>query len=206
MEVLSGLNVDLLFPFPSQESRRVFGWNHCFRTFSENDDAPTSVEAYTEHIEQLMQVCPSWGVVDKNQLTNQKHEAPLVGVILMEPAGGRQAFLHFASARKAFKMGLIDEAAELVVKTAFEQAPHLLRLGAYVDESNGPAKGLLKRLGFRFEGVCHDASLKDGQLRNIVYYGLPRRAWEARLATAPNVMAEPESVIENEPPVSVETA
>jgi RimJ/RimL family protein N-acetyltransferase len=185
MEIIAGQNVDLLFPFPHQEVRRVFGWNHCFRTFSENDDVPQSVEEFTQYAESLLQVCPSWGVVDKHQLTNQKHEAPLVGVILIEPSGPRQAFLHFASARKAFKMNLIDEAAELVVQTAFDNAPALLRLGAYVDESNGPAKGLLKRLGFRFEGVCHDGVVRDGMMRNLVYYGLPRRVWNER--TAPEV-------------------
>jgi RimJ/RimL family protein N-acetyltransferase len=181
MEIIAGQNVDLLYPFPAQEVRRVFGWNHCFRTFSENDDVPTGVEEFTAYVESLLQVCPSWGVVDKNQLTNQKHEAPLVGIVLIEPAGVRQAFLHFASARKAFKVGLIDEAAELVAKTAFNNVPDLLRLGAYLDEANGPAKGLLKRLGFRFEGVCHDAALRGGQLRNLVYYGLPRRMWQSNL-------------------------
>lgn len=190
MNIITGENVDLIAPFPPGETRRVFGWNYCYRTFQESDDVPTTQVAFTEHIDGVLGVCPSWGIIDKHRVTNQRHEAPLVGVVLYEPAGHRAGYVHFASGRKAFKMGLVDEAMRDVIAAIFAAQPDLLRVGMYMDEKNSPVKWLAKRLGFKFEGVCRDMVIREGMLRDMVYYGLPRREWMASL-TAPVVDTTP---------------
>lgn len=177
MNLIEGQNVDLISPFPPQEVRRVFGWNHCYRTLTENDDTPNTIDDFERHMQALLSVCPSWGIIDKNHITNIKHEAPLVGIGLFEPAGIRHGFFHVATARKAFKTGLIDEAGQLVIKYLFDSIPTLLRVGAYMDERNAPAKSLCKRMGFRFEGICEDMILRNGEPKNIAYFGLTRRRW-----------------------------
>lgn len=181
MHIISGQNVDLITPFPASEVRRVFGWNHCYRTITENDDTPNNIDDFTVHVQTLLQICPSWGIIDKNRITNTSHEAPLVGIGMFEPAGKRTGYFHVATARKAFRTGLIDEAGELVIRTLFDLMPDILRLGAYMDEKNAPAKALCRRLGFKFEGVCEDAILQNGQPKNVAYFGLTRRNWICRL-------------------------
>lgn len=178
MNIISGTNVDLIAPFPVSETRRVFGWNHCYRTITENDDTPSTLEEFIPYMESILQVCPSWGIIDKNHITNTKHEAPLVGIGLYEPASLRHGYFHVATARKAFKTGLIDEASAMVLKEVFEGIPTLLRVGAYMDEKNAPAKGLCRRMGFKFEGVAEDMILRNEKPQSIVYYGLTRRRYE----------------------------
>lgn len=197
LNIISGENVDMISPFPAPEARRVFGWSHCYRTLSESDDTPTDEATFTERILGLMNQCPTWGVIDKNRLTNSKHEAPLIGIVIFEPIGLRAGYLHFASARKAFKMQLMDEALELVVRFLFEQHHLLLRLGAYMDEKNGPAKYLFRQLGFRFEGCFEDAVLHLGVPKSVAYFGLTKRAWVAQVnEEQPPEFAEPMDVQE----------
>lgn len=179
MDIVTGTNVDLIAPFPAGQARRVYNWNFCFRTFAENDDVPQNPEEFTSRVESLLAVCPTFGVVDKGQITSTRHEAPLVGLVMFEPAGQRHGFIHFACGRKAFKMGLMDEAVEMAVRWLFTNVPGLLRVGTYLDESNTPAKWLFRRLGFRYEGICRDVMLRGGMLRDLVYFGLPRREWES---------------------------
>lgn len=174
MYIIAGTAVDLITPFPPVEAQRIFGWKHCYRTLPEDDDAPKDREAFIAQMGALLPECMSAGIVDKGQLTSAKHEAPLVGMILLSPAGKRDAVLHFAAGRKAFKMGLVEEALALAIPRIFEGSPDLLRMSALLDESNTPAKALLKRLGFRFEGVARDACLWDGHPRNRVQFGLTR--------------------------------
>jgi hypothetical protein len=177
VNIISGQNVDLITPFPATEAARVYGWNHCYKTISDSDDIPKEKEQFTAHVEGLLLVCPSFGLIDKNRLTNQKHEAPLIGIGIFEPAGQYNGFLHFASGRKAFKMGLIDEGGQLMVNYLFENLPTILRIGAYTNDRNSPAKSICRRLGFKFEGLCEDMLPKDGKPQNVAYFGLTRRNW-----------------------------
>lgn len=177
MEIIRGENVDLITPFPLAECRRVFGWSHCYRTLTETDDTPNDIDGFEKHMQEMLQVCPSWGIIDKNHITNIKHEAPLVGIVMFEPAGIRTGYFHVATARKAFKTGLIDEAVQLTIKYLFNTVQTLTRLGAYMDEKNAPAKALAKRAGFKYEGLLEDAIVRDGIPRNVIYFGLTRRRW-----------------------------
>jgi len=175
MNIISGTNVDLITPFPPSETRRVFGWSKCYRTFVDSDLYPKGIEDYTSFIASALALpaTQSWGVIDKNQLTNARHEAPLVGVVMFEPAqyGG---FLHFASARKAFKMGLLDEALELALAAIFSTNPSALRVTCCMDERNYPVKVILRSRGFAFEGAQRSAFLQAGEPRALAMFGLVR--------------------------------
>jgi hypothetical protein len=175
MNIISGQSVDLLIPFPLAETQRVFGWKHCYRTLSDDDDVPVEKEAFTASVLSLLPQSLSAGIVDKGQLTSQRHEAPLVGLVLFLPSGQRDGAIHFCAGRKAFKMGLVEEALSLFIPQIFEALPNLLRISALLDESNAPAKSLLKRLGWRFEGVTQDAVMAGGVPRGRVQFGLTRR-------------------------------
>jgi RimJ/RimL family protein N-acetyltransferase len=178
MRIIEGKNVDLICPFPPAEIKRMYGWCHCYRTLTETDDGPQTQEEMLEYLNAYVPMCVSFGVIDKNHLTNIKHEAPLVGVILFEPASLRTGYFHVATARKAWRTGLIDEAGELAIKDIFTQAPTLLRVGAFMFEKNFPARGLCQRLGFEYEGLFKDLVLQNGEPKNVVYFGLTRRNWE----------------------------
>jgi RimJ/RimL family protein N-acetyltransferase len=177
MNIIKGTNVDLIAPFPQGEVKRIFGWNHCYRTLAESDDVPNTMMEFTAFMEGLLGAYPSWGIIDKNHLTNARHEAPLVGVIFFEPFTLRGGYIHFASARKAWKAGLLEEALILVVNGLFENAPSLARLGFYLSERNTPAKQLAKKLGFKFEGLFEDMIIHQGKPEGIACFGLTRRAW-----------------------------
>lgn len=174
MNIIESQNVDLISPFPSQEIKRAFGWNHCYRTIIETDDSPQTIEEFTPHLQQLIQMCPSWGIVDKNHLTNVKHEAPLVGIVVFEPSNARHGYVHVASARRAWKSGLVDEAMKVVIGQLFDQIPTLLRVGACMSERNYPAKALCRRLNMRYEGLFEEMVVKNAIAENVVFFGLTK--------------------------------
>lgn len=181
MRIIEGNNVDLISPFPINEVTRTFGWMHCYRTFVESDDSPKEIEDYVRYMNAYLGGVFSWGIIDKNHLTNVKHEAPLVGLITVEPViapwngNPRSGVLHVATARKAFRTGLVDEACLLVLKVMFEELPTVSRVSASMLEKNHPAKGLFKRLGFKFEGILQDAVMQANSPSNLVLFGLTRR-------------------------------
>jgi len=196
MNVISGQNVDLIFPFPLSEVKRTYGWNHCYRTLTETDDTPSTQEDFITWMESVVQTIPTWGIIDKNHITNIKHEAPLIGIGVFEPIVClpkgviRNGLFHVATARKAWRTGLVDEAGLLVIRALFEEIPTLLRVSASIMEKNFPAKALAKRMGFKFEGLTEDAIVKGGIAENLVNFGLTRKRWEA-CQWEQRVVAEP---------------
>jgi RimJ/RimL family protein N-acetyltransferase len=181
MRIIEGKNVDLINPFPLKEVKRTYGWNHCYRTLTETDDTPNTQEHFLSFMEGVLQVCPSWGIIDKNHLTSLKHEAPIVGIIIFEPCVVpgttviRNGYFHVATARKAWRTGLVDEAGRLALREVFSEIPTLLRVSGYMLEANFPARSLCKRLGFKYEGLVEDMFLRDGEPKNMVLFGLTRR-------------------------------
>lgn len=180
IRVIEGTNVDLICPFPLSEVKRMYGWLHCYRTVAETDDSPKGLEENCAYMTDVLQRTVSWGMIDKNHLTNIKHEAPLVGFGVFEPTqlvNGviRNGFLHVGTARRAWKARLVDEATEMVLRDVFEGIPTLLRLTAVVNERNAPAKALLRRAGFKMEGIVEDGILVENSPQNLVLYGLTRR-------------------------------
>jgi len=184
LRIIEGKNVDLITPFPMNEIRRTYGWMHCYRTLTESDDSPKDMDGVVALTSQGFSQSFTWGIIDKNHLTNIRHEAPLVGFGMFEPVLSpgtmivRGGFFHVATARKAWKTGLIDEAGELVIRELFENIPTLLRISALMLEKNSPAKSLCRRMGFKFEGVLEDMVLQERSPQSMVLFGLTRRNYE----------------------------
>lgn len=178
MDIIVGTNVDLIAPYPLREIKRAYGWMHCYRSIIESDESPKTLEEFEAYMAQFLGVCTSFGIIDKNHITNVKHEAPLVGILILEPGGLHNGYWHVATSRRAWGTGLVDEAAKLGFQWAFENFPALTRLSANIYDRNFPAQNLAKRLGFKREGVLEDMFVLDAQPRNMVHYGLTRRSWE----------------------------
>lgn len=213
MNIISGTAVDLLEPFPLTEAGRVFGWKHCYRTLSDDDDVPVLRELFTASVKAILPTSMSCGVIDKTQMTSAKHEAPLVGLLLFLPQGTRDGALHFASGRKAFRMGLIEEALHQWLPTLFEAQPSLLRVSCLLDEANSPAKSLLKRLGFHFEGIMRGAVLQGGVPRSRVMFSLLRQQLQSSIedrevpeevADEPNTSTDPAESIAADAAATIE--
>lgn len=200
LRIITGKDVDLICPFPISEIKRTYGWVHCYRTITECDDSPKDIDSYSAMMSQVLPRVVSWGMIDKNHLTNIKHEAPLVGFGMFEPSlmpNGtiRSGYLHVATARRAWKANLVDEATDLVLADLFEGLPSLLRVSAYMADKNAPAKALVRRHGFRYEGLIEDSILVENSPENLVLFGLTRRNY--------NALCQPKCLVESEP-VSVE--
>lgn len=188
MKIYSGDNVDLLEPFPQSEIHRLVGYLHCYKTIIHSDDSPQTDEELIEYFKKYFQQpnVRSWGLIDKNRMINQNHEAPLVGFGAFEAAGplntARNGYFHCATTRKAWGAGIIDEAAQIAFDTVFNEFPNLLRISSFVINNNYPARKLAQRLGMKIEGVLEDAVLQQGIPKPLTHFGLTRRRWETQKA------------------------
>jgi RimJ/RimL family protein N-acetyltransferase len=70
------------------------------------------------------------------------------------------------------------EAMRLLLRFAFDEL-NLRRVQLTVFSYNEPAIRLYEKLGFRREGVFREFLQRDGQLHDMLLYGLLRREWAA---------------------------
>lgn len=192
MRILEGTNVDLIEPFPTSQVQRAVGWLHCYKTLVTTDDGPQTDEDFAHCLMEMITrpTTRSWGLIDKHNKLNIHHEAPLVGFIIFERTGRRNGYCHIATTRRAWGSGLIDEAIRIGMVDTFESDPDLLRISTFVMNTNSPARALLKRIGFVYEGTLRDYSMQNGEPRPISHFGITRREWEAQQNPVP---VEPES-------------
>jgi|WetSurMetagenome_2_1015567.scaffolds.fasta_scaffold87731_2 RimJ/RimL family protein N-acetyltransferase len=189
MNIISSINVDLIEPFPVSESGRAFKWFHSYKNVTESDLTPKTPEEFDTHLRNLI-ASPgvrSFGVIDKNNKLNLPHEAPLIGMILFEPSGVWNCYVHIASTRRAWGSGFFEEALTVAFDDMFAQAPDLLRISALVMPANGPVKGLARRMGVRYEGCFRDMILKSGNPMNLLHFGVTRPEWTAKRLADENV-------------------
>lgn len=202
MKVITGKDVDMVTPFPISEVPRLVGWLHCYKTIIHSDDSPQTEEGLREFFKNWLQLpaVRSWGIIDKNQKLNIRHEAPLIGFGAFGYNTIRDGYFHCATTRKAWGTGMIDEAARMAIEDLFTTDPKLLRVSTIVINNNYPARALAKRVGFIMEGKIEDMVLQKGIPRPVTHFGLTRRAWEAQ-------QKEPEVTAEVEPaPSDIVTA
>jgi RimJ/RimL family protein N-acetyltransferase len=183
LRTIIGTNVDLIMPFPVSEINRIYGWMHCYRTLTESDDTFKERDKYCEWLAGRMAHSVSWGIIDKNHLTNNNHEAPLVGYgsfepLLMPNNAIRDGYVHLATARRSWKARLVDEAVPLMMRDLFDGIPTLLRFSGMFNERNAPMKSLARRMGWKCEGVKEDAFTFNGEAQNLIMYGITRRNYE----------------------------
>ncbi len=177
MHIISSSNIDLIEPFPLSEAKRAFTWLHCYKNIVETDLSPKTAEEFEAYLNALLPYCRSFGIIDKFNKLNTKHEAPLVGMIVFEPSTVWNCYVHIASPRRAWGSGFMDEGIVTALQEVFNTEPTLTRVSAYVLENNAPVKGLARRLGFRFEGCIRDMAVQNGALRNLLHFGMTKRDW-----------------------------
>jgi RimJ/RimL family protein N-acetyltransferase len=176
MRIIESHNVDLIEPFPLSEIQRFLGWLHCYRTMFEVDGDPQTIEDKTLYYTQMLPQVPSWGVIDKNNQLNYKHEAPLVGIVFLQPgASNANCYVHLASTRRAWGSGLMDEAAQVLLPKVFENYPLLQRISGAILNNNKPAKAFAKRMGFKQDGLLKDFVTQQGIARSVAHFGILRR-------------------------------
>jgi RimJ/RimL family protein N-acetyltransferase len=182
MNILESTNIDLIEPFPVNEGRRVFKWLHAYKNIVETDlsaKTPEDLEAFLTAVVQTPGV-HSYGVIDKFNQLGFKHEAPLVGMIIYEPASIWNSYCHVASTRRAWGMGYIDEGIRASLDYLFSNEPQLLRVSALVLATNGPVKGLVRRLGARYEGCMKEMVTQNGQPKDLLHFGITKTEWVAK--------------------------
>jgi len=183
MRIIEAKDVDLIEPFPIGEIPRLVKWLHCYTTVMDIDGEPKTDTDKESYYRIIVQQHPTWGVIDKHNKIGYKHEVPLIGFGYFQPMANRcNAYLHVASSRKAWGLGLIDQAAETLIKHLFEANPHLQRLSGAILNSNSPAKAFAKRIGFQQDGLLKDFVTQNGIPKSVAHFGLLRRnVWATKL-------------------------
>lgn len=188
MKIYTGVETDLVEPFPEKEIPRLVSWLHCFKSIIHSDDSPQTDEELIQYFTTYFRQpnVRSWGIIDKHNKVNTKHEAPLVGFGAFEFANGlnnsRNGYFHCATTRKAWGSGLINEAYRMAVNAVFTEHPTLLRVSSFVINNNFPARKLALNMGMKMEGVMQDAVLQAGVPKPLTHFGMTRRNWISRLA------------------------
>lgn len=180
MNILESTNIDLIEPFPPSQIKRLRGWMYCYKTLVVSDADAQTPEEFLEVIESRLHLpqVRSWGVIDKLNQINHKHEAPLIGFLAAERVSPYNLYMHVASSRSCWGKGFIDEAARALFSHLFTTEPDLLRLSASIIAKNSPAKALAHRLGFEREGLMKHLILQEGEPQDVVHYGLTRTRWQ----------------------------
>lgn len=181
MQVLIGKDVDIIAPFPSGAFPQAAQWMHCYKTLVFGDSGPATqaeIEKFLWDKTALPNVY-SWAIVDKNNLTATRQDAPLVGIGLFELLSPENGYFHVASNRRAWgeriaQPGLVQQAAELAIPQLWKYLPTLQRISAATYASNKAARGLIKRLGFVKDGYFVAMGRTKGKPQDVVHFGLLR--------------------------------
>lgn len=179
MNISVGKDVDLINPFPASMLPKAAQWMHCYKTLIFGDDGPKTtpeIEDFLRNRASLPFVA-SWGVVDKNNLTNSKEfQAPLVGIIFFENISAQNGYAHLASNRTAWgerlvKPGLMDQAGELAIQEVWKNLPQVQRISLTSYANNRAAMNMAHRLGFKKDGYFKNMGLYKGKPQDIVHFG-----------------------------------
>ena len=102
----------------------------------------------------------------------------VIGEVLLKWAAERQGELGFAFARDVQGRGYAAEAADAVLRVAYDELG-LHRVSAVVIEGNDASTRLLRRLGFREEGRFVDGVHFKGAWATQLVFGLLEDEWRA---------------------------
>jgi len=177
MDIIEAKDVDLITPFPASEIHRIWGWIQCFRSIILDDTVPKERDKFLDYMAQYIDRTASFGIIDKNGLLGMPHPAPIIGVVTFEPIAPTNGYFHVASTRRAWGSRLVDQAGVRLIDYLFNQYLNLTRVSAYVHCKNRPAQALLKRVGFKMEGVIADLISSGGQPNDALHFGVTRRSW-----------------------------
>ena len=195
MKVIESKIIDLIEPFPLSEAGRAFTWLHCYHNILESDLTPKSAVEFELYLRAVLPFTRTFGVIDKLNRLGIKHEAPLIGLVIFQPATVWDCTLSLAAPRRAWKIGLIDDAVSASIEEIFVTEPSIARISFDTSEGNNPMKGLARRLLLRFEGCSHDAFTQNSTLKSLLHFGVTRRDWQERqLPSLSEVLPETEVI------------
>lgn len=199
MLVLEGPNVDVISPFPAAWWPQAARWMHAQKTMIFGDGAPESEADIAAFLADraAQPGIQTFGVVDRENLTHQRSEHPLVGVLFIEPQGAYNCYAHVASARRAWgnrliRPGMIEQASELVIQHCFVQSPALQRISVAVFEQNHAAQNLARRMGFERDGYFRAMASWRGAPMDVVHFGRLRPSTVSGQAELVDKQIEPE--------------
>jgi len=180
MQIIECPNVDLISPFPEHEVPRLRKWMYCYKSLIIDDSRAGTEEQFEKYLHEsiLSPAMKTFGIIDKNNITQSWHEAPLIGFVSLERTSPYNAYFHVASSRSCWGKGLMDEAGMAVLKLVFESDdPTLQRVSAAILDKNSPAKGLAYRCGMVKEGKFPAFILQNGQPMTVVHFGITKDRW-----------------------------
>jgi RimJ/RimL family protein N-acetyltransferase len=179
MRILESKAIDLIEPFPLSQVKRLRGWLFCYKSLVTSDADPSEPAEVIARLETLLAAphVRSWGIIDKFNSINSRHEAPLVGCLMFERVSPYNGYVHVATNRMAWGRHFADEAGQILIKDVFDSTPELLRLSAAIISKNYPARELCKRLGFEREGTFKNFILQNSNPMDVVHYGMTRERW-----------------------------
>ena len=120
-------------------------------------------------------VLASWG---ENPTFAIVLDSTVIGGIGLRIADAHQrAELGYALARVHWGKGLMPEAAGVVMDYSFVEHG-LAKIYAMADLRNVRSYRVMEKLGMTREGVLRSHSMKRGELRDDVVYGMLREEWE----------------------------
>ncbi len=76
--------------------------------------------------------------------------------------------------------GVMTRVVRELVNYSFSQFPEVLKLKAPIHARNLGSQGVVKNSGFSLEGVERSGVIKQGQVLDVMQYGLLRKEWEKR--------------------------
>lgn len=178
MRIIEGENVDLISPYPIQELDRAVQWFFQYSSYTGDDSSPKTPENIRVILQDLVTNTPTYGIIDRNNVTKHNHEAPLVGIINFTPQSAWNGYMHIATSRAAWGrrsgVGLADEAAKLVLADTFSINPQLQRISALITAKNYPARRLAERVGMKIDGVMENFFVVGGKPIDGVHLGILR--------------------------------
>ena len=180
LDVIECPHVDLISPFPESAIPRLRKWMYCYKSLIIDDSRGADEETFGRYLHDsvLSPTMKTFGVIDKFNVTEYRHEAPLVGFVSVERVSPYNAYLHVASSRSCWGEGLMDEAGIAVLKLVFEaDDPDLQRVSAAILDKNNAAKALAYRCGLLREGKFPAFIRQNGQPLAVVHFGMTRERW-----------------------------
>lgn len=183
MQILEGRDVDVITPFPLTMLPKAAQWMHCYKTLMFGQNSPKTTDEIEKFLQErsILDCVTSWGIVDKNNLTNSKEfEAPLVGIIYFEQSCPQNGYAHLASNRRAWgerltKPGLMEQAGHLIIDSLFKDRQELKRISITTYSNNKAAWNMALRMGFHKDGYFKSMDILNGKLVDVVHFGKLRQ-------------------------------
>src|ERR1700760_4098694 len=127
-------------------------------------------------------IIPTWEGATNNGLP--------VGVIGLDPGPDvfiRTAEIGYWLASSETGKGYMIEAANMVIDWAFElpngfNGDPLLRIASNIYSGNEASKAVMRKAGFKPEGVLRDAVWKNSEVKDLLVFGLTRTDWKDKKA------------------------